>query len=569
MTNMARRKPCIEEHEVSNMVKGMLGAWLTLAFLIVPTTEAQEQPPVRDLSYFLRRLRTVDHMPELEASHTAMSSTWDRSGGNDDGTDFKNVVRPTAGDTGRNILLDVAGPGCIHRIFVGMLTEQQAGTRIQIFLDHSPKPLFDMPILEFFSDSHGPFPYPLVFHKSYPGTLFPIPFGTHCLVQLVNERFGKSDWKDTAWSNYWQITYTRYPDSVQVKSLAWPLSDTEAKEATTTAQAWLEAESKPPSEPARWTIDETAALEPGRALNINLSGAGAIRQMRIVAQPATPEVLRGTRMQIKWDQVAEPSVDVPIGHFFGHAYSGHGTWFTSKAAVLGRKPLKDSPYVDYPSAFNSLLLGVTEKEAYSRFPMPFANGAKLTIENQSGKRIENLRVRLDVERLEHIPANWGRFHATWSEAPAATDKTPVFGPKKVPGKVVLEKEGRGKYVGVMLTVDWPYEAGYWWGEGDWMIWTDENGWPPSYHGTGSEEYFNSGWCQFDRKAVSGFVMLRPGHPTVYSFHLNDAFQFQRNVRVAEEQMGYGPGEKVIRERHPLWTSTAFWYAETARSAGSD
>ena len=162
---------------MSNMAKGMLGAWLTLAFLYVPTTESQVQPPVRDLSYFLRRLRTVDHMPELEASHTAMSSTWDRSGGNDDGTNFKNIVRPTAGETGRNILLDVAGPGCIHRIFVGMLTEQQAGTRIQIFLDHSPKPLFDMPILEFFSDSHGRFPYPLSFHKSYPGTLFPIPLG--------------------------------------------------------------------------------------------------------------------------------------------------------------------------------------------------------------------------------------------------------------------------------------------------------------------------------------------------------------------------------------------------------
>jgi maltooligosyltrehalose synthase len=58
----------------------------------------------------------------------------------------------------------------------------------------------------------------------------------------------------------------------------------------------------------------------------------------------------------------------------------------------------------------------------------------LTIENLSGKRIEDLRVRLHVERLERIPPNWGRFHATWSEAPAATDRTPVFGPQKVPGK---------------------------------------------------------------------------------------------------------------------------------------
>jgi hypothetical protein len=551
------------------MTKGILGTWLTLIVLVVPPTWAQAQPPVRDLSFFLRRLRAVDHLPELEASHTAMASTWDRSGGNGDGTDFKNIVKPTGDSPGRNILLDAPGPGCIHRMFAGVLSEQQAGTRIQIFLDHSPKPLFDMPILEFFDDSKGPFAYPLVFHKSYPGTLFPIPFEQHCLVQLVNEKFGTPDWKDAAWSNYWQVTHTRYPDSAQVKSLVWPLSEVEKKEVDSTAQAWLEAESKPPTEPASWATDQSAVLESGKAANIDLSGAGLIREIRIIAQPYTPEVLRGTRMQIRWDGATEPSVDVPIGHFFGHAYSGHGNWFTSKAAVLGRKPLPDQPYVDYPSTFNSLLLGVTETEAYSRFPMPFANGATLTIVNQSGKRIDNLRVRLDVERLERIPANWGRFHATWTESPAATDKTPVFGPQKVPGKVVLERDGRGKYVGVLLSVDWPYEAGYWWGEGDWMIWTDETNWPPSHHGTGSEEYFNSGWCQFDRKAVSGFVMLRPGHPTVYSFHLNDAFQFQRNVRVAEEQMGYGPGEKVIRERHPLWTSTAYWYASPVQPAGSD
>ena len=566
----ATRLPCM--HRVvgkTATVERIAGIWLTLVALSVPTAWAQDQPTVRDLSFFLNRLRTVDHMPELEASHTAMSSTWDRTGGNADGTDFKNVVRPTTGNPGRNILLDTEGPGCIHRIFVGTLAEQQAGTRIQIFLDRSPKAVFDMPILAFFDDSQGPFPYPLVFHKSYPGTLFPIPFEKHCLVQLVNERFGKPGWNDAAWSNYWQVTYTRYPDSVKVKSLVWPPDEAQKKDITATAQAWLEAESKPPAEPAKWSLEKTNAVEPGMAMNINLPGTGVIRQMRISVDPATPEVLRGTRMQIKWDGTTEPSVDVPIGHFFGHAYSGHGRWFTSKAAVLGRKPLKDWPDVDYTSAYNSLLLGVTEKEAYSRFPMPFASGAKLTIENRSGGRIGNLRVRLLVERLERVPANWGRFHATWTEAPAATAKTPVFGPKKVPGKVVLERKGRGKYVGVMLTVDWPYEAGYWWGEGDWMIWTDENGWPPSYHGTGSEEYFNGGWGQFDRKAVSGFVMLRPGHPTVYSFHLNDAFQFQRNVRVAEEQMGFGPGEKVIHERHPLWTSTAYWYADRSQSAHSD
>jgi hypothetical protein len=74
---------------------------VTLAVLSAFTARAEDQPPVRDLSFFLHRLRSVDHMPELEASHTAMSSTWDRSGGNGDGTDFKNVVKPTADSPGR------------------------------------------------------------------------------------------------------------------------------------------------------------------------------------------------------------------------------------------------------------------------------------------------------------------------------------------------------------------------------------------------------------------------------------------------------------------------------------
>ena len=176
-------------------------------------------------------------------------------------------------------------------------------------------------------------------------------------------------------------------------------------------------------------------------------------------------------------------------------------------------------------------------------------------------------MRLDVDTVDRIPPDWGRFHTTWSQARAATEETPRFGPKGVPGKVVLDTECRGKYVGVMLSVDWPHQD--WWGEGDWLIWTDQDGWPPDYHGTGSEEYFNSGWCQFDRKAVSGFVALRPGHPTVYSFHLNDAFQFQNRIRVVEEQMGYGKSDRMIRETHPLWSSTAYWYALPAKPAGSD
>lgn len=527
------------------MIRIALRIGVLVALLVTPCmAEPTSEPPVRDLTFFLRRLRTLDHLPELERSHTAMSSTWDRSGGNFDGWDFKRVE----GD--RNILLDVDGPGCIHRIFTGWLGKGKdflgkggpAGTRMQIFLDGAEKPVLDMPVERFFDDRNGPFPYPLVFHKTYPGILFPIPFARHCRMQLVSP-------DGPNWGNFWQITYTTYSPDTKVKSLTWPPSPAEAAEIARVREAWLEAESRAPAAPDPWPVEREFPLDPGRTEEIRLEGCGVIRQMRVGVTMASPEVLRGVRLQMRWDGAAEPSVDVPLGYFFGNA---------------------DYGYLNEIHC-NSLLLGVTPSETYLCLPMPFANGAVLRFENRSDQRAERIRVCLDVERADALPENFGRLHATWKQKRAAEPDAPRFGPKNVPAHLVLERKGAGKYVGLLLYVEWPHRD--WWGEGDFLIWTDEDGWPPSYHGTGSEEYFNSGWCSFDRKAVSGYIKTRPGHVALYSFHLNDAFQFGRNIRVAEETMGadalWMKGDTIIHRHHPVWSSTAFWYARPAQPAEND
>ncbi len=492
------------------------------------------EPPVRDVAWFLHRLRTVDHLPELEEAHTALASTWDRSGGNADGTDFKRIEGAT------NILFDADGPGCIHRLFTGGTEPARPdlpgylridGTRLQILLDDATRPIFDSPVTDFFDPARGPVPAPLAGAKTngwtYPGCFLPIPYARHCRVQLVNP-------ERKNWGCYWQIAYTTYAPGTRVQSLTWPLNASANAELDAVCQTWLSAQAVPPAPPRKWTQTKTAKLAAGRAVQLRRSGGGVIRELRVAVQPATPEVLRGLRLTLRWDGAREPSADVPVGYFFGHADSGH-----AEAA-----------------RFSSLLLGVAEDEAYARFPMPYANGAVITLSNGSPVAITRLRVALEAGRLRSVPANWGRFHTAYSEAPAALNG-PRFGLKQTPAHLVLEREGRGKYVGVILRVDWPHEG--WWGEGDWLIWSDETGWPPSYHGTGSEEYFNSGWCKFDRKAVSGYVSVHPGHPTEYSFHLNDAFQFQRNIRVAVETVGWDKANQQIRDEHPVWGSTAFWY----------
>ncbi|MBN1900160.1 glycoside hydrolase family 127 protein, partial [Candidatus Sumerlaeota bacterium] len=358
----------------------------TLETLPLKESPVSEDDPLMDLTYFLRRLRTLDHLPEIDQSHTALSSTWDRSGGNLDGWDFKRIEKNT------NILLDVGGPGCIHRIFTGWLGYGRdilnkpgvQGTRIQIILDNADTPIIDMPVEKFFDDRNGLFPYPLVFHKTYPGALMPIPYAKHCRVQLNNP-------ESPNWGNFWQITYTTYPSEKRVESFRLPLSEAETKEMSQVREAWLDAESREPLAPSEWGLHREMDIDTGKSEEISLEGCGMIRQMRISVWPGTPELLRGIRMQILWDGSEDPSVDLPLGYFFGNA---------------------DYAYSN-EIRFHSLLLGVNSSEAYSRFPMPFDKGAVLRFENRSESRAFRVRVFLDIEPCDEIPANWGRFHATW------------------------------------------------------------------------------------------------------------------------------------------------------------
>ena len=503
-----------------------------LAAACAPPPE-QASPPgqVWDLAHFLRRLRQVDHLPLLERYRTAMSSTWDRAGGNDDGEDYKQLKG------NRNRLLDVDGPGCIHRIYTGILGSDVHHTRIQIFIDHAARPLFDLPVNVFFNELHGPFPYPLTSIGTYPGTHFPIPYARHVRVDLTAPPGPKK-----RWGSVWQLTYSSYPKDTPVKSITWPPSAAARQELERVVGAWMVAAQLPPSPPAAGPrdLDRTLKLGPGQRGEVSLDGSGVIRRMRIKVTPNTPAVLRGLRLRVRWDGASFASVDVPLGYFFGHGdVAGAG------------------------SDFHSMVLGLYRGEAYSRLPMPFASGAVVSLVN-TAKETATVRLRLAVEQLPAAPtAELGRLHATWSQQKAATAGVPTFGPQKIPGHVVLETTGRGKYVGALIHLQWPHTWS-WWGEGDWLVWSDESAWPPSYHGTGSEEYFNSGWMFLVRKPMSGYVSVRPGPVAAYSFHLNDAFSFDKQIKVAQETVGSYGGETVITQQHPLWGSTAYWYALPAR-----
>ena len=105
----------------------------------------------------------------------------------------------------------------------------------------------------------------------------------------------------------------------------------------------------------------------------------------------------------------------------------------------------------------------------------------------------------------------------------------------------------------------------WYGEGDDMIFIDDDEWPPSLHGTGTEDYFNTAFSpavKFD-SLYQGLTV--PGGPnwsgkvSWYRFHVEDPIHFQKSIRVTIEH-GHN------NHRSDDYSSTAYWYQTEPHAA---
>jgi hypothetical protein len=260
----------------------------------------------------------------------------------------------------------------------------------------------------------------------------------------------------------------------------------------------------------------------GTAVLAELKGPGAIHHIwvTIAAEPfyAGKLVLRAY-----WDGEAAPSIEAPIGDFFG---VGHG---------LNRN------FASLPITCSS------EGRARNCYwYMPFGQSARLTVTNEGGQEVPAFYYYIDYRELPALPAGTPAFHAQYrQEFPC------------VPGRnyTLLEAEGRGHYVGCNLSV--LQRAMGWWGEGDDQIFVDGESFP-SLHGTGSEDYFSDGWGM--RESQSPFYgcplqeedFQAGAKATVYRFHIPDPIPFRKSLRVTIEH-GHA------NDRSDFYSSTAYWY----------
>ncbi len=277
-----------------------------------------------------------------------------------------------------------------------------------------------------------------------------------------------------------------------------------------------------------------------------VQGAGIINHIWITIAPPPPGLSRNDIiLRMYWDGNPNPSVESPIGPFFGQGWNE-----------------------SYNYAVLPLAAGPREGRALvSYFQMPFAKGARIEIENDSGREIDAFYYYIDYLQLDRIPSDLGRFHAWYNHEltealPEGENEWSLLGPqgKNTTGKdnyIIADIRGQGHYVGVNYFVHSP--SPMWYGEGDDMIFIDGERWPPVLHGTGTEDYFNTSWSPTElfahpfygyARINDGFAWL--GRTHVYRFHISDPLYFDKSLRFTIE---HGHNNNLTLDL----ATVAYWY----------
>lgn len=270
-----------------------------------------------------------------------------------------------------------------------------------------------------------------------------------------------------------------------------------------------------------------------------------------------PDYYRKVLLKITWDDEEQPAVLVPLGDFFGVGHSMPNS-YQSALFTVSAKP-EESLIFGGSAALNCWA------------PMPFNRRARIEIINENDLPLQQY-FYIDYEIYgEDLPEDNLYFHAHWNRnnpcngwAPDLQTNSPEVNIVDVTGEdnyVVLDVEGRGHYVGCNLSVH--HRQGSWWGEGNDMIWIDDDfradgstRFPPSLHGTGTEDYFNHAWGMQNKAYLyHGSIVHEgdvPGYAVSYRQHVVDPIRFEEHIKVSLE---HGHGNHLSDD----WASTAYWY----------
>ncbi|WP_324670902.1 glycoside hydrolase family 172 protein [Hymenobacter sp. GOD-10R] len=285
-----------------------------------------------------------------------------------------------------------------------------------------------------------------------------------------------------------------------------------------------------------WKVSPSIIIKPGQtAVVAEIDGAGAIQHIWL-----TPTGLwRFAILRMYWDDEKTPSVEVPVGDFFGQGWG--------ETAMLNSIPVTVNP----GSAFNCYWL------------MPFRKKCRITLENIDEKEMF-LYYQVDYT-LTEVPSDAAYFHAQFRrQNPTAY---------KVPYTILDGVKGRGQYVGTYLA--WGVNSNDWWGEGEIKFFLDGDNQFPTINGTGTEDYF-LGSYNFENKKTHQYQeystpyaglhqVIRPDglyraqqRFGMYRWHIPDPIRFTQDLRVTIQALGWRYNGRYLPLQDDV-ASVAYWY----------
>ncbi len=287
-------------------------------------------------------------------------------------------------------------------------------------------------------------------------------------------------------------------------------------------------------------------VTPGQTMTVlDVDGPGMISHIWFTLNDWEPYSLKRIVLRMYWDGEESPSVETPIGDFFG---LGNGIYYPWQSAVLS--------------------VGA-DKSMNCWFPMPYAKHARITVTNEGKQTLNNLYWNIDYRGYSTpLPVGTLYFHAQYRQAQPAKgwakdwyeNGDPLINYRRdLDGKddyIWFEAKGHGQFVGVTMSILQNQDG--WWGEGNDAFWIDD---PDKIAdvGTGSEDYFLGAWD------FGGAPQAFPLHGSpmigkelagerwsVYRFHLDSPIPFKTYMKAGIEH-GHA------NARSDNFYSVAYWY----------
>ena len=287
-----------------------------------------------------------------------------------------------------------------------------------------------------------------------------------------------------------------------------------------------------------WKISPSVKVAAGETFTLaDIQDEGAIQQIWM-----TPTGnWRFSILRIYWDDQEHPSVECPVGDFFGMGWG--------KFAQL-----------------NSLAVCVNPGSAFNCYwEMPFRRRCRITLTN-----IDSAPMTLYYQinyTLTEVAEDCAYFHARFQRS----NPLPY-------GEVYTLLDGvtgQGQYVGTYMA--WGVNNRGWWGEGEIKFFLDGDDEFPTICGTGTEDYFcgsynfdlgvdAGGYTTFSTPQAGLHQVIRPdGRYSsqqrfgMYRWHVSDPVRFSTDLRVTIQALGWRKSGPQYLPLQDDIASVAYWY----------